>query len=166
MKTKFFLAMGLLVIAGIVCGQNESRQNIETEQETKVKNTIDSGHFQMVMAFAQPMGMKYTFRLNFEYSLALQGDSAIANLPYYGISYSIPLANNEGGIKFSEPVKEKQMVFNEKKKRYTIKFNVRNSIDSYHFVVTIWLSGKASIYVSSSNRQPISFTGQLDLPEE
>ena len=55
MKTKFFLLIGLLVFAGVVWGQNEDRQSKVAAKEAKVKKTVDSGQFQVVMNQAHPM---------------------------------------------------------------------------------------------------------------
>ena len=165
MKTKFFLMIGLLVFAGIVWSQNEDRQSKEAAKEAKVKKTVDSGRFQLVMNQAHPMSGRM-ITLTSEYTLDLSGDSAISYLPYYGRAYSAPMNSAEGGIKFSEPVKEKKVVFNEKNKSYTISFKVKGKEDTYQFFITLWLSGYSSVSVTCNNRQPIDFSGEIQLPDK
>lgn len=164
MKTKLFLFTGLLVFAGFVSAQNENRQSRAAAMEAKVKKAVDSGRFCLVMNQAQPM-VGGLITLTAEYTLTMAQDSAIAFLPYFGRAYSAPMDPSEGGIKFSGPVMEKKVVFNEKKKGYEINFSVRTRDDVYRLYVNVWLNGTADINVISNNRQSISFSGDIRLPD-
>jgi len=163
MKTKFFLLIGLLVFAGVVWGQNEDRQSKVAAKEAKVKKTVDSGQFQVVMNQAHPMGGRM-ISLTPEYTLTLAKDSAISYLPYFGRAYSAPL-NSEGGIKFTELMHDKKISFNAKKGNYTLSFKVQAKEDTYLFFITVWLNGSVTVSVTSNNRQPIDFSGEVLLPE-
>lgn len=163
MKTKFFLLIGLLVFAGMVWSQDEDRQSKVVVKEAKVKKVVDSGHFQVVMNQAHPMGGRM-ISLTPEYTLTLAKDSAISYLPYFGRAYSASL-NSEGGIKFAEPMQDKKASFNAKKENYTLSFKAQAEEDTYRFFITIWLNGSVTVSVTSNNRQPIDFSGELLLPE-
>lgn len=163
MKTRFFLMIGLLVFAGIVWGQNENRQSKASIKEAKVKKEVEAGRFRMVMNQVHPMRGNM-ISLTSEYTLTLTKDSAISYLPYFGRAYSAPMGS-EGGIKFAEPVQNKKVAFNAKKESYVYSFKVRAKDDTYQFFITIWLNGSATVSVTSNNRQPIDFTGDIVLPE-
>jgi D-Tyr-tRNAtyr deacylase len=163
MKTKFFLLTGLLVFVGIVWSQNEDRQSKMAAKEAKVKKIVDSERFQMTMNQANPMGGRM-ISLTPEYTLTLAKDSVISYLPYFGRAYSAPL-NSEGGIKFTELIHDKKISFNAKKGNYTLSFKAQTKEDTYLFFITIWLNGNVTVSVTSNNRQPIDFSGEILLPD-
>lgn len=163
MKTKIFLMTGLLVFAGIVSGQNENRQSKSAATAAKVKKTVESGRYQLDVDQAQPMNGRF-IALTSKYTLNLQKDSSTAFLPYFGRAYRAPF-NSDGGIKFSEPVKELKMLFNDKKQEFNVSFTVQTTEDTYRFFISIWTNGTARINVTGNNRQPIYFTGEIELPE-
>jgi len=164
MKTKFFLLMGLLVFAGIVWSQNESRQSKAAAKEAKVKKTVETERYRLILDQARPMRGNM-IPLTSEYTLTIAQDSAISYLPYFGRAYSAPIGS-EGGIKFSEPVLEKKTTFNAKNKSFTVSFKVRAKEDTYRFFVSIWLNGTTTVSVTSNNRQAIDFSGTIELPDK
>ncbi|MBP1640105.1 MAG: hypothetical protein H6Q17_1688 [Bacteroidetes bacterium] len=163
MKTKCFLLIGLLVFSGIVWSQNENRQSKKAAKEAKVKKVVESGRFQVTMNQAHPMGGRM-ISLTPDYTLTLARDSAISYLPYFGRAYSAPL-NSEGGIKFAELMRDKKISFNAKKGNYILNFKVQAKEDTYHFFITVWLNGTATVNVTSNNRQGIDFSGEVFLLE-
>ena len=163
MKTKCFLLIGLLVFSGVVWCQNENRQSKKAAKEAKVKKVVESGRFQVTMNQAHPMGGRM-MSLTPDYTLVLAKDSAISYLPYFGRAYSAPL-NSEGGIKFAELMRDKKISFNAKKGSYILNFKVQAKEDTYHFLITVWLNGTATVNVTSNNRQGIDFSGEVLFPE-
>jgi hypothetical protein len=128
-------------------------------KEQTVNSKVQSKDFIISVKSANPMGGTI-INLSYGYDLRIKNDSAFAYLPYYGVAYSAPY-NNEGGIKFAEPMKEYSNTKNEKLTRWDIRFKVRDKSEGYDFYVNIFENGSSTITVNSMNRQQIIFYGEL-----
>lgn len=97
------------------------------------------------------------------YTLELKDNKVSAYLPFYGRAYNLPYGEG-GGFDFEE---EEVMRYQEKevmkhKKTYTeISFQVNAKGDTVTFHLTLFPGGNISLSVTSNNRAPISYTGEV-----
>ena len=162
MKTKIFITISCLILAGFVFGQNKQPGKAEIKA-AKVESKIQSGAYEITVSQVSPMG-GMTRYLTPDYSVRISGDSAYVYLPYFGRAYSAPM-NGEGGIKASTTMDNYQVDY-KNGKNYSIRFSTKGTNDTYRFSISLWTNGKASINVACNNRQPISYFGELILPEK
>jgi len=159
MKTKIFFTTVCLISATFVFGQNKQSGKAEITA-MKVENKIRSNSYEIKVNRVNPAYGKSRF-LTSDYSVRISGDSAYVYLPYFGRAYSAPM-NGDGGIKTST-VTDNYKVDYKKGKSYSINFRAKGADDTYQFSISVWTSGKASVNVTSNNRQPISYWGDLVL---
>jgi len=100
-------------------------------------------------------------------TMEIKGDTVVANLPYYGerrlgVSYN----PSDAGIKFEEEPKDFVIAFDEKKQGYTMDFVVNNGTENYNVSGIFFPNRSGRIFVNSTQRQAIGFTGNLVLPED
>lgn len=107
---------------------------------------------------ALPMGGR-TVHLTTPYSLEMRGDSAISYLPYFGRAYSLPYGGGDG-MRFEESITDYQSTF-DKKGTARIKFVARTKEDTFRFDVQVFSNGSAIISVTPTNRQNITYQGEL-----
>ncbi len=166
MKKSGFLFVLLLIVSLLATGQDqpvkdrrEQRKEKAKKAAEKIKELIKSGSFVFIANQALPMGGG-AIQLTSPYDLKIKGDSAFAYLPYYGVAYRADYGSSEGGIKFSEPVKDYKIAY--RKSSHEITFKVNNPKDNYSLQLIISDSGSGTLGVTSIYRQFISFYGKVE----
>ena len=84
-----------------------------------------------------------------------------ANLPYYGRSYA-SYYQFTGGVKFDYTAKRIDKSWHERKKIYTIKFDISNDPDAYSIDFTAGLNGFGNLKITFSDRELISYYGVIE----
>ena len=97
-----------------------------------------------------------------DFFLELRNDTLRSYLPYLGQAHRAPMGSPSQGLNFETQVLRYQQ--NKKKEHlYEIEINVRTQEDTYNYWVEIFDSGEASIRVRSNDRDPISFSGNMNV---
>ena len=151
----------LLGIVLLLAGQSLYAQSKKEKREQKaneVKELIDSKRFTIDVNRAIPMGGR-SLNLTSPYSLEMRGDSVISYLPYFGRAYSAPYGGGDG-LRFEESITDYQSTF-DKKGTARIKFVARTKEDTFRFDVQVFSNGSAIISVTPTNRQNITYQGEL-----
>ena len=99
-------------------------------------------------------------QLTTEYTVKVSKDTVISDLPYFGRSYSADIGNSEGGIHFTSTNFEYQIT-ERKKGGWDITIKFKDVKDAQQFSFSVFDSGSASLQVTSTNKQPISFNGYV-----
>ena len=133
---RLFFFVGIVLFFG---GQSLYSQSKKEREEQKAKEIKE-----IEVDRALPMGGR-TVHLTTPYSLEMRGDSAISYLPYFGRAYSLPYGGGDG-MRFEESITDYQSTF-DKKGTARIKF--------------VFSNGSAIISVTPTNRQNITYQGEL-----
>lgn len=164
MKTKKQILMLLLaLLVGLPTLSAQTKKEKKEQKKEAVKKLIVSENYKIDVRTALPMRGR-SIPLTSLYSLEIRNDSVISYLPYFGRAYSIPYGGGDG-LNFRAPLKEYSMEM-DKKGNAVIKFTARNPEDRYEYRAKVYSDGSASIDVNMTNRQSISFQGDLLLPSE
>jgi hypothetical protein len=141
--------------AGIACSTSQAQQ---TPQD--VSKLIETKRYVFVAQTASPMGGRFRQLNTGEYDVRVTADSVISFLPYFGRAYSAPIDPSASGIQFtSTNFGYKQTP--RKKGGWTIVIEPKDAADVRQMTFTISETGNTSLQVTSNNRQPISFNGQI-----
>jgi hypothetical protein len=136
-----------------------SFQQIEAQLDTAiVRQKVEAKTYTFIAQRASPMRGRVV-QLTSLYDLRITGDSVIAGLPYYGRAYSAPINPSDNGINFTSVAFDYQSQF--RKKRWEITIRPKDVPNVSEMNLTIYSNGRASLQVTSNNRQPISFDGVL-----
>lgn len=162
MKTKnHILVLLLALLVGLPTLSAQTKKEKKEQKKEAVKKLIVSENYKIDVRTALPMRGR-SIPLTSPYSLEIKNDSVISYLPYFGRAYSIPYGGGNG-LNFKAPLKEYSMEM-DKKGNAVIKFTARNTEDNYEYRAKVYSDGSASIDVNMTNRQSISFQGDLLLP--
>ena len=149
-------------IIAIVCLMLFSAGWLKAQSDNEGENArmIESKNFIFMARTALPMKGQL-IQLTSEYDLTIAVDTLISSLPYFGRAFSAPIDPRQGGFmftstNFSYTVKKKN-----RKKRWDITIEPKDSDQANRFFLTVFANGSASLQVSSNNRQPISFNGYI-----
>ncbi|MFI5136803.1 MAG: DUF4251 domain-containing protein [Sphingobacteriales bacterium] len=167
MKTLIKLFFALAVVLGglnLTNAQNTKKEK-HAAHAAAIKKMVDSVNFVFEANTAIPQ-TGGTRQLTSEYDLKVVKDTIIAFLPYFGRAYLAPNpGETEGGIKFTST----NFIYQAKQKKngsWDIFIKPKdNNISDWRDVQQLRLSistdGYATLQVTSSNRDPISFYGTI-----
>ncbi len=158
MKTSFVNIALFVILFLVSCLSTKSL----TETVQQVTQKVQSKDFTISVNYANPFRGRQ-IPLTSEYDLRIKNDSAFAYLPYFGVAYVAPYGTSEGGIKFSEPIKEYSMTPNKRNNGWDIRFKINTPQYQYEFFVSIFNNGSSTFSVNSYQRDQISFSGEVKL---
>jgi hypothetical protein len=94
------------------------------------------------------------------YEVKVTPDSVVAFLPYYGRSFSAPINQTEGGVKF----KTKDFTYTSKKGKkrgWDIVVQTKDDKENYRLAFSIGDGGYATLSLNSITKQSITYQGYL-----
>jgi len=143
--------------------KKEKRQQKKEMKAIEIKQLVNQKQF-VFKANSLTTNSGFNKNLSSDYDLTLKKDSVIAYLPFWGKAYTSSF-NDEGGIKFSEKLKEFENS-DLGKKGQNINFSVKTKDDTFYFNLNISSQGFANVTVTSTNKSQISYYGQIEAIEE
>lgn len=169
MKNIFVIILLIFsVITANAQGQNkktkkERRAEKQAQLMKKVKKLVDGKVFVFDARTANPLTGN-TINLTSLYNVRLENDSIFSYLPYYGRAYRVEYGSLKSPLNFDAPI---QIVSSEKTKNgYLVKVNVKNGSDNLDYSFNVTETGSTLLSVNSSDRQVISFYGEIDTTEK
>ena len=130
----------------------------EKEENKKVyAKMIKANHFKFIAQQAIPMRMP-VFQLTSDYSLSISKDTIDCYLPYFGVATMAPYGSTNNGIQF---ISTKFSYDKQSKKNgsYEITIIPKDTDKASKLYLTISETGYASLNVTSTFRDPITFNG-------
>lgn len=176
-KTLVIIGLTLLLL-GCVASQKTYETN------TALDEMMSQKHFEITAKFAQPMVTRALSQVALSgliapgsninqidlngsgYFLRIQGDSVSANLAYYGERQMGGGYNNNAGIVFKGVSENIEIVKDEVKQNYTIKFSINDKTENFMVNVTAGTNMNGTINITSSHRSRIGYTGYVKALEE
>jgi len=164
MKKVALLLMLLIPVLGVNAQKSDkkSRKEIRAEKEALLKEQtqklIENKNFEFIPDHAIPTRGRSVSISNF--SVKVKGDTIVSYLPYYGRAYSVDYGSNSSPFDFTLVSEESNFSSNDKYNE--LKYMVKKGSDSLTYRFKIFEYGSSSLDVNSTNRQPISFRGQVE----
>ncbi|CAN5212504.1 DUF4251 domain-containing protein [soil metagenome] len=167
MKTSIKLILVLAVAFAFY--QPASAQNTKAQKraakEAALKKMVEDANFIFKANYVNPQGGG-GHALTSEYDLVISKDTVTAFLPYFGRAYAVNYNSTDGGIKFKTTHFDYKMQQN-KKGGWSITIRPKDQDasdmrDVQTLRLSITESGYASLNITSSNREPISFQGTVE----
>lgn len=142
--------------------QKKSKKEIRAEKEAKkieeTKALVESKMFVFDARNANPMRGR-SMTLTSEYDVRITKDSIYSYLPYFGVAYSASYGGSDSPMIFDKPFET--CTLEKTKKGYTVEVDVKNGNDKLDFSFYISENGTTTLSVSSTNRQAITYYGDI-----
>jgi hypothetical protein len=135
-------------------------QNKKAAKASLIQKQIENKDFTFVAKWANPMRTAPR-QLTDYYELKINSDSIITFLPYFGRAYTAPLDPTNISINLSSTILE-YTVTKRKKHEWDIVIKPNNQTDVESFLLSVFDNGSAYLSVTSTNREPISFNGNIE----
>lgn len=128
-------------------------------QSKSVKNWVESKTYVFKAQTAMPLSGR-TRNLTSDYDLKISPASIVSYLPYYGRAYVAPMDPSQGPLEFTS----KDFTYTTtpgKKDGWTITIKPNDYKEVQSMTLSISSEGYATLQVTSTNRQAISFNGTI-----
>lgn len=148
----------LLLTLGVGSFAQTSVKPKESEKTKKIKELIGNRSYQFQAQTVFPMSGRTRQIAGEGYDVTVSKDTVNSYLPYFGRAYAAPIDPSKGGIQFIS----KDFEYTEapgKKGGWDITIKPKDVRDVQQFFLSVSEDGYASLQVTSTNRQPISFNG-------
>ena len=153
-------AIGMLVSVQAGAQSRESKEGKKASIERMVNDTVRSGHYKIEVSYMLPFrGGSRSLTAN--YSVEVRNDSVFSYLPYVGVAYQLPYGGGKGLI-FSAPLSNYRLDVTPKG-MMKVSFETRTDEDAFVYRFSIWTNGSASVDIQPTQRESISFTGDVSL---
>lgn len=129
------------------------------DKATVIKNLIDSQNYVFKAQSAMPMSGR-TRQLTSDYDVKVTKIQVVSYLPYFGRTYTAPINPSDGGIQFTSKDFD-YTVSPRKKGGWDIQIKPKDYRDVQQFSLSVSQNGYATLQVTSTNRQAISFNGYI-----
>jgi hypothetical protein len=150
------LAVSLLY-APTLTAQTEKKHK-KTEKAAVVTRMIEAQNYVFKPQTAHPMRGR-VMQLTSEYTVKVGKDTIISDLPYFGRAYTAPIDPAKGGIQFTSTKFEYKV--DTLKKGWQVTIKPTDVGDVQQLFLTVFNNGTATLQVTNTNRQPISFNGYV-----
>jgi hypothetical protein len=148
----FLVFFTINILAGLSIVKAQEKTPDEIKKIVESQNYI----FKAQMVYPQSGSSR---SLTSDYDLTITRDTIISFLPYFGRAYSAPVDPTKGGIKFTSTDFEYKPTKDGKSWGITIK--PKDAPDVQQLYLDIFDNGNATLRVTSTNRQSISFNGYV-----
>jgi Domain of unknown function (DUF4251) len=155
-----YLITGFLLIA---CSQLSIAQSNTTgkndSKKQTFKNMVDSQNFVFVAQSATPLRGRFR-NLTSQNDVTISKDSLVSYLPYFGRAYSAPIDPQQAPLDFTS-TSFSYSVTPHKKNGWDVVIKPKDNSAVQLFQFTIYDNGSASLSVTNTSRDPISFNGYI-----
>jgi hypothetical protein len=169
MKLRFFILFIILLLSTPYI-YSQDRNNKGTKEERRlekqkqVDKMINDKEFVFVPRTALPAGMSVVNLSPNQNSIKFHPDFIDSFMPFFGRAYNVEGYGRDTGLQFSG--KPDKFTIEKKGKMYQINVVVKEVNDMFSLFLSVGVDGFASLSVSSNNRSPISFEGEISAPEK
>ena len=141
------------------CATAEERAARAAEQAKAVKAALQERNYQIAVNRMYPSRGASKI-VSSGYTVEVRNDSLISYLPYFGRAYDVPYGGGNG-LNFSAPIRNYKESQTKSDLRH-IEIDVKNDEDTYLYTLDIFDNGSTDINVRSRQREPISFSGEME----
>lgn len=163
MKTKFIQSFmkfsAIAIILSLFFYQCSSSKKSVSLNADDVKNMVNNKDFIFVAERVNPLRGR-SRSLTSEYDVTVKKDSLVSYLPYFGRAYQAPLNPSEGGIQFTF-TNFSYDVNPAKNNSWNVVIKPKDYQEVQQFSFSIFDNGSATLNVTNTNKDPISFYGHV-----
>ena len=158
MKSTFMVIM-LIFFFAVSCRTTKNAEAVKNMDE--LQSLIASRNFEIQNDWAYPLGGGNINLIGNPNYIRFKGDSVDIFLPYFGVRHSGGGYGKEGGIKYEGVAEDLEVVTAKNGNRLLLNFGGEQENEDLNFTVTLYGNGKARTSVTSSQRQAISYQGEI-----
>ena len=157
------LVLSLFLLGSGPAYAQDTKKDKDAEKMAAIKNLVDSQNYVFIAQSAMPMSGRVR-QLTPDFDMKVTKSSIVSYLPYFGRAYTAPIDPTQGGLQFTS----KDFDYTTKprtKGGWDVQIKPKDYRDVQQMSLSISSTGYATLQVTSTNRQPISFNGYIKAPK-
>ena len=165
-KTNYLLLLlsATCLMLNVSCASTQASAEKQA-QALEIRKKVENGDFTFKATYAYPTGFRSMY-LSPYYDVKVKPDTVVAYLPYYGRAYSAPMDPTEGGIKFTSTDFDYNVKPGKKNGNWLVDIRFNDTKREILFFFDIWENGTTRLNVTDTNRQSISFNGNIEVNDK
>ncbi len=140
------------------------KNTTEKKPTSSIDEAIQARNYRFKARTAVPTGGR-TRQLTSDFDLDIGKDTIISYLPYFGRAYTAQIGGRENGLQFTSTDFEYDDQVS-KKGLHEIRIKPKDARDVQSLLLSVSKNGFGTLQVTSTNRQPISFSGVVEANEK
>lgn len=152
-----------VLVIGATSAQSKKKER-QAKRAEEIKELLTDRKYVFEATYMNPMrgGGK---ALTSDYDMHVNRDSLVSYLPYYGQAYQAPMDPTKNALEFTL-TKFEYMVNTLKKGGWEITIIPKDNRELQKMYLTVSEDGYATLRITSTNRDPISFDGTIEAPKK
>lgn len=163
MKKSIIMAFLPLCLLSCATGRTAQEKKADAAQlQSQIEDSLGNRTFSVTVNYVTPLRMPQR-QLTTDYSLTIKGDTLDSWLPYFGVAHRADLSQErKSPLSFKAPITGWRVVKG-KKDSYNVSFETKNNMEILDYFLTVFSNGNVSVSINSSDRDPITFDGDMDV---
>lgn len=161
----FFLLVAVTTVNAQTKAEKKAIKEAQEQEEfAKTKTLVEGEVFTFTADWATTQKGRRINLIGNPNFLRLDHQKVDADLPYFGVAQvaSGYGSSSSGGVVAKGDIYNYSQKIDEKKRRITISFSVKNNSENFNMILTIYGNGNSNLSVSSSNRNRITYDGKIE----
>ena len=134
--------------------------SIAQDKQAAIKNMVETQQYVFKAQFVSSISGLHR-NLTSDYDLTVSNGRVISYLPYFGVAYAPPINLSGVGIEFTS-TKFQYKTEKSRKDGWDITISPKDAEGVQKLYLHVSSNGYATLQVTSTNRQPISFNGIIE----
>ncbi|MFI2744323.1 DUF4251 domain-containing protein [Zhouia sp. PK063] len=151
----------IFILSSFIISCGELKNTAEKPNYTTTVKLVNSKNFEIEQQWLFPLGGNRVNLIGNPNFIKFNKDSVDIYLPYYGVRQMGGGFSSNSGIEFKGIPKELKITPNDSKQKIDIFFKGYQDSELLTFNITVFSNLKTSTSVTSSQRNAISYTGEL-----
>ena len=147
--------LSALCFAVLTCMQTQAQDS--TKQT--IKSLLDTKHYVFIPTNTTTGGGRLR-QVTPDFFFRLNGDTLQCYLPYFGRAYTAPIDPSDAGFDFTT-TDFSYAVNKGKKNSYIINVKTKDKVYNAEFMLTVYDNGYAYLRANSTDKQPVSYSGNV-----
>lgn len=161
MKKTMLMLLATVLLGSCVTGRHISELRAQREMMArKLRDSLDNKTFTVEFDYVIPrrIGARH---ISYGYSVTIKGDTLRSRLPYFGVAYRTDLGTaNSSPLDFEGRISEYNYT-SSKQQGYRLVMATHNRQERIVYQLQLFANGRASLDVLPTDREAISFTGNI-----
>lgn len=151
-----------ILFLGMVLNSCGTQLSVAEKEQlaVEIRNAVETGNFVFRANFAQPTGYR-SIHLSPTFDVRVSPDAIRSNLPFFGRAYRAPMSPSEAGYRFTSTNFEYSYQKGNRDGQWNVVIRILDMGRPVTYRFTIWENASASLSITDTDRQAISFTGEL-----
>ena len=164
MKNTLLVLVALILFSSQITAQTKEEKKEQKELKSQndyeaMKDLVNSKSYEFSADWISSTGSRINIASGSN-TITITQDSAIAAMQYFGTVTNIGSRGSEG-VSFDNEMNNYKVKFDDRKKKISVSFTIKNKSENFDINLTVFSSGKAYADVYSNHKRNVTYDGNV-----